>query len=140
MRWRYGRKVSPRPWCAFLALSHNKHSWIGYAQKVVIFLARGAEGKGLGDPEINALLIEARDKVAPYARHTWLDHSPHLVVGIEDMLRDMKNMEMDMAQAQEASDPLPTQSQASHSAVPTQSPAFSSVNIVRVYQSAQYVH
>ena len=107
---------------------------------MVIFLAHGAEGKGLGDPEINALLIEARDKVAPYTRHTWLDHPPHLVVGIEDMLRDMKNMEIDTARSKEASDPLPTQSQASHSAVPMQSPAFSSANIVRVYQSAQYAH
>ena len=107
---------------------------------MVIFLARGAEDKGLGDPDVHALLIEARDKVAPYARHTWLDHSPHLVVGIEDMLRDMRNMEMDMVQSQEASDPIPTQSQASHSTAPMQSPAFSSDNIVRVYKSAHYTH
>lgn len=73
----------------------------------MIHLARDANGKGLSDPKVNALLTEVRKKIQSFARPSWLEHSPHLAAGKERTLLAFANMQKKMAQS---SDPASLQS------------------------------
>ncbi|KAH9025800.1 hypothetical protein EDB85DRAFT_1893715 [Lactarius pseudohatsudake] len=81
------------------------------ALDVLDTLAHGTQSSGSRDPEVKALLEEARMQISQYATISWIQHSPRIVAGLEDGLLKIAAIREQYAYLQSGTHspaPLPT--------------------------------
>ncbi len=61
-------------------------SWLIFLQGLVYSAGADASEDVASNPEITAFLAKVRDRLLCHATVDWLDHSPHIIAGIEDQL------------------------------------------------------